>query len=145
MLFVYGTLKRGWGNNRLLSTSKYICDAVTRDKFVMFRTGFPVLMREPAPHLAERFWLPVRGEVYEVNDERTWEDLDGLEGVPHMYTRGKCVVDLLKPKQVIPTDESETAEVEVYLGTPDRWYRRFTPLNFQDALCAVQNGAYEYQ
>ena len=33
-LFVYGTLKRGFGNNYILRNSKFLGSAITEEKFV---------------------------------------------------------------------------------------------------------------
>jgi len=83
-VFVYGTLKEGYGNNRLLAGAKFLGNhTVKRGRFCLLNLGwFPgVVMRE-------RYGLstPVTGEVYEV-DDGTFKALDGLEGYPTMYDR----------------------------------------------------------
>lgn len=78
-VFVYGTLLKGFGNHRLMSTSKYLGNA-TLEGFDMFSLGaFPVIS-------------PGKGriavELYEV-DEGVMSSLDRLEGYPTFYNRMK--------------------------------------------------------
>jgi|SRR5882672_9920661 len=136
LLFVYGTLKKDYGNNRLLETSEFVGEGRTRESFLMLRAGFPVLMREPRTEVHDRYWLPAIGEVYRVNNPETWARLDRLEGIPDMYTREKTHVDFLT---------GETAEVQVYIGNPKLWWRRFSTKHVTDHLCACStDGAYIY-
>jgi len=90
-VFVYGTLKQGYGNNRILSSGQATLvgeDVV--EGYELYYSGFPVA--NPNPLTA------VRGEVWDIGDPLTDERaastlarLDGLEGVPHMYTRENVV------------------------------------------------------
>ena|SRR5690606_22055468 len=90
-VFVYGTLKRGHGNNRLLAHATLVGRYVTQLP-LLFKClgGFPGLVRtreyEPAPPPRE-----VGGEVWEVNDEQL-ESLDWLEGHPSFYERQRIRV-----------------------------------------------------
>ena len=79
MVFVYGTLKRGFSNNRLLSGSKFLGEARTEGKFALYESGIPFVIE------IERV-SQISGEVYEV-DERTLALLDRLEGHPDWYCR----------------------------------------------------------
>ena len=75
-VFVYGTLKTGYGNNRILQpTSLFVGEAVTCEAFKMVNCGFPYINR------ANDCVLPVLGEVWKVTDEDTLQRLDWLEGV----------------------------------------------------------------
>lgn len=139
LLFVYGTLKRGFHNNRILETSEFVGEAVTRQKYVLFRAGFPVMMESKKRYLADQYWRPVQGEVYNVTRPEAWARLDALEGVPYMYLRGKATVTNLYEDD--PTD----VETETYIGNPEMWYNRFTEHNFERGLCAVENEAYYYE
>jgi gamma-glutamylcyclotransferase (GGCT)/AIG2-like uncharacterized protein YtfP len=79
-VFVYGTLKRGYGNNRLLKDSTFLGKAKTKKKWAMIGAGaaFPYLLTEDDEgHYVE-------GEVYSVTD-KVLRSLDTLEGVPHHY------------------------------------------------------------
>lgn len=83
-LFVYGTLKRGYGNNRLLEGAKFLGEATTQKHYSLVDCGFPKavpsFMSEKIP------FLPVRGEVFEVNGEQL-SMCDRLEGHPNWYER----------------------------------------------------------
>lgn len=83
-VFVYGTLKRGHGNNRLLEGSRFVGEARTVRHLHMRQWaggGFPYLIDDAGPDRRQ-----CAGEVYEV-DVATLARLDILEGVPHHYQR----------------------------------------------------------
>lgn len=83
-LFVYGTLKRGHGNNRVLgTTSEWLCDDVLPGAR-MWTIGYPVVKLEGAGE--------VKGEVWRVNDASVLRNLDRLEGHPHSYRRTPVVL-----------------------------------------------------
>jgi gamma-glutamylaminecyclotransferase len=88
LVFVYGTLKRGGGNNRLLESARLVGPAVTVDAYGMERNGSPRVYRD-AP---KGYAAPVVGEVYCVDDE-TLARLDSLERHPHWYCRELVSVD----------------------------------------------------
>jgi gamma-glutamylaminecyclotransferase len=81
LVFVYGSLKKGFHNHRLLSSgqAKFLGDAQSiAPEYAMLDLGsFPGLIEG-----TQR----VTGELYEV-DDHTFHRLDSLEGHPHMYTR----------------------------------------------------------
>jgi gamma-glutamylcyclotransferase (GGCT)/AIG2-like uncharacterized protein YtfP len=77
-LFVYGTLKRGYGNNRLLKHAHF--NRTDRAPGVIYGGGVPVT----APATKRGQW--VKGEVFMV-DRETLRDCDRLEGHPTGYTR----------------------------------------------------------
>jgi gamma-glutamylcyclotransferase (GGCT)/AIG2-like uncharacterized protein YtfP len=78
-VFVYGTLKKGHGNHRLLEGSKLLGNVITKPMFTMVSLGgFPGVLLEGS--------TPIVGEVYEV-DEVTMQHLDYLEGYPNFYDR----------------------------------------------------------
>ena len=90
-VFVYGTLKRGYGNNALLSDAKYLGKAKTITNWLMIgdeNMSFPYLLR---PATQGEKGHQVEGEVYEV-DETTLNMLDYLEGVPAHYRRVKTTI-----------------------------------------------------
>jgi gamma-glutamylcyclotransferase (GGCT)/AIG2-like uncharacterized protein YtfP len=80
---VYGTLRKGNGNNMLLSTSNFLGATETLPKFEMFSLGgFPGIRNGSTR---------IKVEVYEV-DEHTLGRLDRLEGYhgvgqPNLYER----------------------------------------------------------
>lgn len=84
-VFVYGTLKQGHGNHRLLASSKFLGRCVIKGKHRLVSLGgFPGLVATPDSE-EER---SVSGEVYQVNEE-TLMSLDFLEGHPRFYERLK--------------------------------------------------------
>lgn len=85
LVFTYGTLKRGHGNNRLLATSEFLAPAVTDAEFMLLQVGFPIACLEGSPK------YPVLGEIWKCDDE-TLARLDRLEGVPHHYQRTTVTV-----------------------------------------------------
>ena len=82
-VFVYGTLKSGHGNNRLLRGSELVGMATTEEPMGFYGKGIPFMFHEPAEgHEA----VKVRGELWDVDNE-TLKALDQLEGHPTWYRR----------------------------------------------------------
>lgn len=75
---VYGTLKRGYGNNVVLGASKFIEPKVVTG-YKLYNAGFPVARPSPEDSLI--------GELYEIDSEQTLRNLDRLEGEGRMYIR----------------------------------------------------------
>lgn len=84
-VFVYGTLKRRYGNNCLLRTSEFVGEAATIEPMCIYDVGIPVVTLAKTAELKE-YALPIVGEVYRVSDS-VLSDLDILEGHPDLYTR----------------------------------------------------------
>jgi len=109
-IFVYGTLKMNYWNNRLLDTSKYIGDRCVLDYKLTegSRGGIPFAVSQPG--------CRVRGEVWDIGDDtETLQALDRLEGHPHGYFRTP-----------VKTEDDEEVFMYVYeraQGLPD------TPVN----------------
>lgn len=83
LLFVYGTLKRGWWNNRLLQGAEFVGEDVAPGKLFAWKgEGIPIVMPNDGP---EDCW--VKGEVFRIADPRMLGRIDRLEGHPHAYTR----------------------------------------------------------
>ena len=80
-VFVYGSLKNGYGNNRLLQSSEYCCSDMTSsaDFKMISLCSFPgVIHSENGFHIS--------GELYRV-DDRTLQTLDRLESNGSFYKR----------------------------------------------------------
>lgn len=90
LVFVYGTLKKGGWNHRLLRNSNFIDYAKTVEPFYMVNlngpTGFPFVVSGDLR--SDDYKGSVLGEVYSV-DELTLKKLDALEGYPNLYLREK--------------------------------------------------------
>lgn len=86
ILFVYGTLKRGRRNHRLIADQEYLGEAVTRARYRVFDLGpYPGLVADPANGLA------VRGELWAVS-ACCLAELDDFEGVPDLFDRRPVAV-----------------------------------------------------
>ena len=109
-IFVYGSLRAGFGNHRLLKDSRYIGEAVTAPQYTMLHLGgFPGVVADGQTSIV--------GEVYEV-DHDTLRLLDRLEGHPNFYARTPIEV-----ARVGNTDIDlgpEAIDAEVYL-LPQQW------------------------
>lgn len=97
--FVYGTLKEGYNNNRLLKDSEFIGEASTQGKFTLLDYGPPALVGEKTTGV-DGLSLPVKGEVYRVTSKKVVERLDELEGYPRVYSRDVMPVILGDSKVV---------------------------------------------
>lgn len=83
-VFVYGTLKRGYGNNSLLKNSTFIGNATSLEStYLTFcNGGFPMTI-----DTFESDKYKIYGELYEINDMYTMVRLDMLESNGSLYTR----------------------------------------------------------
>ena len=85
-VFVYGTLKSGYGNNRLLEGHTFVGSFVVNG-FKLYNYGFPAAKEDENSK--------VRGEIWDIGDDQhTLRRLDGLESEGYMYHRKEVdVVD----------------------------------------------------
>ena len=80
---VYGSLRAGLGNHRVIERSPRQADGVIEGVFQMYSMyggGFPALTHSNTPD-------NIIVEVYEVNDDAQASGLDALEGYPSFYDR----------------------------------------------------------
>lgn len=85
-VFVYGTLKNGYGNNRLLSNSTFVSNHIVAG-YKLYNVGFPVAIPDENSS--------VEGEVWDIGDSTsTLASLDRLEGEGYMYDRVQVDSDL---------------------------------------------------
>ena len=85
-IFVYGTLRRGSWNNRLLHDAEFLGAARTCADFGLFVDGLPYVVHEPAV-------CPIAGEVYALPGAAL-PRIDALEGHPDLYTRERVAYEL---------------------------------------------------
>ena len=83
LFLVYGTLKAGFGNHRLLAKSEFVAKVTTKPDFTMVSLG-------GFPGVIEGGDTPILGELYKVPPE-CHVNLDRLEGYPDFY--GKTEVE----------------------------------------------------
>ena len=87
-LFVYGSLKKGFDNHKLLQKyAKRVGKASTVGKFAMYEDSFgnyPYLVKEPI--------TKVMGELYEIKRKELLDQIDEFEGAPEYYQRKKIKV-----------------------------------------------------
>lgn len=87
ILFVYGTLKRGEKNSRLLADQEFVGEATTAPRYRVFDLGpWPGLVRDDANGLA------VRGELFAVS-ECCLTELDEFEEDAGAFVRERIEVD----------------------------------------------------
>lgn len=118
-VFVYGTLKRGYGNyDRILkNTSQFVGTATTCGRYDMLDSGFPVIMENPdGGHV-------VRGDVFLVHQIPVLDDLDRLEGEGSMYDRKEIEVELIRADNKMLGGRPDIVRVQTYVGCP-AWARR---------------------
>lgn len=80
-MFVYGTLKRGYANNRYMEGCEFIGEATSLDANYSMHGGGVPFLSEPGDK-------KVKGELWEVT-AKAREKIDRLEGHPHAYRREK--------------------------------------------------------
>jgi gamma-glutamylaminecyclotransferase len=87
ILFVYGTLKRGASNHRLLADQRFVGAAVTAPRYRVIDLGpWPGLVRDEANGLA------VRGELFAVS-ECCLAELDDFETDAGAFVRARIEVE----------------------------------------------------
>ena len=97
-IFVYGTLKRGFGNNVLLRDSEFLCEGKLSKEYSMYVGGIPYVVHEKGKGVV--------GELWEVDDNALFY-VDALEGHPNWYKRTPVIVK---------TDKGDI-DAETYLMT----------------------------
>lgn len=95
LLFVYGTLKRGHGNNRLLFGQKYMGKAITERPYIMASRGIPYVYEWNRAEQNDEIirGKPIHGEIYQV-DPDALAGIDRLEGHPRWYRRKVIPIEL---------------------------------------------------
>jgi len=88
LFFVYGTLRNGYGNNRLLEDEEFIGEAITANKYTMMASGIPYVFKMPETSFIE-------GELWQVKKESI-PNIDSLEGHPNWYRRELIKVNIGK-------------------------------------------------
>ncbi len=88
LLFVYGSLKKGFDNHNLMSQfSKRLGKAKTVKKFGMFEDSFGNYL-----YLIDIPLNKIEGELYEIHRQELMDRIDEFEGAPEYYQREKVLV-----------------------------------------------------
>jgi len=90
-VFLYGTLKKGFSNHRLMAGQTFVAEAKTLPKYKLYRTsGFPCMVYcEDGKAII--------GELWEI-DEKCRKNLDYFEGHPHLFRRESVEIqDVTEP------------------------------------------------
>lgn len=89
ILFVYGSLKKGFDNHNLLSNAAtYMGEAITVNRYAMYQDSFgnyPYLIPTPI--------MQIHGELYHIKSDDLWRKIDKFEGAPDYYERKKILVN----------------------------------------------------
>lgn len=93
VIAVYGTLKKGYGNNRLLINQRFVGKGKTTDRYPLIINGLPYLMEQKGKG------HNVEVEVYKV-DDNTFDDIDTLEGHPNFYERVETSITMKNGKRI---------------------------------------------
>jgi len=72
LFFVYGTLKEGFHNHRVLGKAKFLGEFTTQPKYTLFDGGFPVVERNGE--------TVIKGELWLSEDSNAIQDVFDLEG-----------------------------------------------------------------
>ena len=111
-VFVYGTLMKGHGNNRLLARARFLGKATTTEEYTMLYGGIPWVI-PPVQGLQKG---RVAGEVYEVTSAEL-AALDRLEGYHPAAPVTSCHY-VRTPIDVRYDGVSGSVRASIYLGGP---------------------------
>lgn len=122
LVFVYGTLKRGFRNHRVVENARFVGEATTLEPWAL-----PIYGGRHVPTvLPINEGYRIKGELYEP-DVPEWRYLDKLEGHPHLYKRARVEVRLV--------GEDTPMNAWIYFFTspmmgdlvPGRWAEEWNP------------------
>ncbi len=116
LLFVYGSLKKGFDNHNLLNKyAKRLGKAHTVKKFSMFEDSFGNY-----PYIVDVPHSKIKGELYQINRAELMQRIDRFEGVPDYYVRKKIEVKshhgvkrafvYIRPNVEVPTEQQALKE-----------------------------------
>jgi gamma-glutamylcyclotransferase (GGCT)/AIG2-like uncharacterized protein YtfP len=108
-LFVYGTLRKGFFNNKYLKEAEFIGEVKTYYKYtMMIENTLPFLLDVPLNHIT--------GDLYKITPE-ILKKVDFLEGHPLLYTRKNIFVTNENFKEIIPFGRVKIAWAYFYNTT----------------------------
>jgi gamma-glutamylaminecyclotransferase len=105
---VYGTLRRGFGNHRLLEDSTLVATGWTERKHSMYVSGIPFVEENGGTSR-------IKIEVYDVHTQLDLDRLDSLEGNPDWYKRDPERVEVTEAHtDDVSVGDWVTAEIYFY-------------------------------
>ena len=125
-LFVYGSLKKGFQNNDILSEANYISKAKTSSKFAMYKeTGkdFPYIIQDNA------VGQNIDGELYEITRKDVLDKIDNFEGAPNYFKRTSLVVNTRSREVKAKTYVLSTPRVPTNQTSLKSWNQNTIKLN----------------
>ena len=114
-LFVYGTLKQGFGNHVFLDRAKFVSKSSVQG-ILLHLGAYPGL-------LLEQNGFQVQGEIWRVRMGPELTSIDRLEGHPHMYKR-KEVESLHGTVQTYEYQDAWTNTGKTYHVIQSAWWSR---------------------
>ena len=107
LVAVYGTLKRGFGNHRVMQmdNGQYFASGRTKTAWTMYGGyGYPRVVEQ-----VREDGVGVKVEVFECDSV---DNMDRLEGHPRFFQRKPVVIQLEPP---FPVEAGETGTVEAWM------------------------------
>ena len=102
LIFVYGSLRKGFHNDIYLKDAEFIGNFQTLEKFYMYSYKsypFPYILRKKLEKCTSEP-IQIQGEVYKIN-ESILKRLDVLEGHPDFYKRQEIEVESNTEKLIV--------------------------------------------
>ena len=132
LVAVYGTLKQGYSNNRVMGTSKFIGRGRTANLYPMVGHGVPFVLPEKG------IGHNVSVEVFMTTKEQLEGPIDRLEGHPNWYNRKKTTIIMEDGKWLEcwlyfnPTHKSTDYEPEEFMEEFVSPYRQSNQWKFDN-------------
>jgi len=117
VIAVYGTLKKGYGNHRLLINQRFVGQGKTTDRYPLVISGLPYLIEDKGKG------HNVEVEVYKV-DDTTFDNIDALEGHPNFYERVETSITMKSGKKIIAWLYFNRSQKKYY---NQKYYVRYSP------------------
>lgn len=133
-IFVFGTLRPGYGNDRLWhGRASDVCDgtAILRDHRLVSNGSFPYCLPAEGQYTIGTLIVPDVGKYQAVLSR-----MDDLEGVPHHYTRQTCMVEtpgeIIQAHYYIPDHTGRYEDLQpvpsndwAARGNSDSWWKSY--------------------
>lgn len=125
-LFVYGSLKKGFENNDMLSQANYISKAKTVNKFAMYKEidkEYPYIIKDAS--LGQN----IDGELYEITRKDVLEQIDTFEGAPDYFKQTSIMIITRRQKLKAKTYVLATPRVPLHAKPLKIWKKHPIKLN----------------